>query len=219
VTVLATVLVVLVVLAALTSVAALIVLRRLHRPLELVPGKHGPVPLGWRWSLSRAAILQRRLVLALAGARLAASNGLPDGTVGAPWADLVGDAERLAVAVEARLVVAARQPRALRQRLLAELEPEIVQVEQVTARLASTIGTWAAGTPDVSAAQLIERLDAVDAALADVARADTTAELGPVPASELPVGGHGVGHGRAPAAQRAAGHDPEDKDAPRRQVH
>ncbi|HMC52268.1 MAG TPA: hypothetical protein VKI64_05860 [Acidimicrobiales bacterium] len=184
-TVLVTVLVVLVVLLAAASVTAALVARRLHRPLELVPGTRGPVPLGWRWSLSQPAVLHKRLLLAMAGVRLAAGGGLRERSDPAPWADLVAETERLAVGVEARLVVAAGQPRALRRRLMAQLEPEVAQVEQVAGRLVGTIDAWAEGSPDMSAAQLLERLDAVNAALADVARANTTAELGPVPASSV----------------------------------
>ena len=221
-TVLAIVLIVLVVLAALTAGTALLLARHLHRPLELIPGRRGPVPLAWRWSLSRPALTQRRLVVALVSVRLAASGGLPDTEVRQPWADLVGEAERLAEAVEARLVVAAAQPRSLRQRLLAELEPQVVQVEEVAARLVRSIGTWAAGTPDLSAGQLMERLNAVEQALAEVARAEATAELGPVPASgvsEMPVGRDPVGHARAASPQRPAGYDAQDEDASGRQVH
>ena len=183
-TVLATVLVVLLVLAAVTAVAALMAMRRLHRPLELVPGVRGPVPLAWRWSLSRPALLQRRLVVSLAGVRLAARGGSLQREVRTPWADLVTETERLAVAVEARLVAAASQPRVLRQKVVAQLEPEVTQVEEVAQRLVTSIGTWASGEPEMSAARLLERLKAVDAALADVAQAEATA-LGPAPASAV----------------------------------
>ena len=183
-TALAAVLVVLLVLVALTALAALIVMRRLHRPLELVPGVRGPVPLAWRWSLTRPALLQRRLVVALAGVRLAAGAS-PEGSARVPWAELVAETQRLAVAVEARLVAASRQPRALRQKLVAQLEPEVAQVEEVAERLVASIGTWAAGEPELSATRLLERLKAVDEALADVARAEAAGALGPVPAASI----------------------------------
>jgi hypothetical protein len=122
--------------------------------------------------------------VALAGVRLAAGGGSPQGEVRAPWAELVAETERLAVAVEARLVAAANQPRALRQKVVAQLEPEVTQVEEVAQRLVTSIGTWASGEPEMSAARLLERLKAVDAALADVAQAEATA-LGPAPASSV----------------------------------
>src|SRR2546422_935409 len=76
------------------------------------------------------------------------------------------------------------QPRALRQRLVAQLEPEVTQVEEGAQRLVTSIGNWASGEPEMSAARLLERLKAVDAALADVAQAEATA-LGPAPASSV----------------------------------
>jgi hypothetical protein len=156
----------------LSVVAGVVVARRLKRPLLLAPGARGvSVPLRWRWSLSPAAVLHRRLVLAT---NSVLSTGPIEGTrwggvrQEAPWQELLQDLLDLAVSVDRRLVAAERQPRGLRRRLYAEIEPQVTKVEQVAERMRSTVSAKALGGSDRSAEDVVARLDAIDAALGEI---------------------------------------------------
>ena len=203
----------LVMLAAIAAVSAVVAVRHLRRPVELFPGAQTGAPLRWRWSLSRSALLHKRLIVALASVRLAAATSGPLGPVrsglaggaggrsgrsarsgqsgqsapSVPWQDLVSEAEALAVDVDRRLVMADAQPRAVRTRAVASLEPEVAQVEQACGRLADTVRTWAAAAPGRTAADLLDRIGAIDAALGEVRaiEEDAVPALPPPAASEI----------------------------------
>ena len=160
-TVLAVVAVVLVVLALMAVVGGALLVRRLRRPLLLV--KSVTVPLRWRWSLARQAVLHRRLLVAVGQVRLA----LPPERDG-PWQDLAADVERLAAGVDRELVEVDRRARPLRQRALPPLEARVREVEQVAGRLASSLGSWETPGSGRSAAEITERLQAIEGALAEL---------------------------------------------------
>jgi hypothetical protein len=154
------------------AIAGVVVARRLRRPLLLAPGVRGVnVPLRWRWSLSPAAVMHRRLVVATSSVL---SVGPVESTrwggvrQHAPWQDLVQELLDLAVSVDRRLVAAERQPRALRRRLYAEIEPQVVKVEQVAERMRTTVSAKGLGGGDRSAEDVVARLDAIDAALGEI---------------------------------------------------
>jgi hypothetical protein len=154
------------------AVAGVVVARRLRRPLLLAPGVRGVnVPLRWRWSLSPAAVMHRRLVVATSSVL---SVGPVESTrwggvrQQAPWQDLVGELLELAVSVDRRLVAAERQPRPIRRRLFAEIEPQVVKVEQVAERMRTTVSAKGLGGGDRSAEDVVARLDAIDAALGEI---------------------------------------------------
>jgi hypothetical protein len=156
----------------LSVVAGVVLARRLKRPLLLAPGaREVSVPLRWRWSLSPAAVLHRRLVLAT---NSVLSTGPIEGTrwggvrQQAPWQELLQDLLDLAVSVDRRLVAAERQPRGLRRRLYAEIEPQVTKVEQVAERMRTTVSAKSLGGGDRSAEDVVARLDAIDAALGDI---------------------------------------------------
>ena len=203
-----------VMLAAIAAVSAVVAVRHLRRPVELFPGAQTGAPLRWRWSLSRSALLHKRLIVALASVRLAAAtsgplgpvrsglaggggrsgrsarSGQPEQSAGSvPWQDLVSEAEALAVDVDRRLVMADAQPRAVRTRAVASLEPEVAQVEQACGRLADTVRTWAAAAPGRTAADLLDRIGAIDAALGEVRaiEEDAVPALPPPAASEITI--------------------------------
>lgn len=142
------------------AVGALLV-RRLRRPLLLFRGV--TVPLRWRWSLARQAVLHRRLMVAVGQVRVA----LPAGG-GEPWQGLALDLESLATGVDRELVEADRRPRPLRQRALPELERRVREVEQVAGRLVAGASSFEAGTTGRSAAEIMQRLQAVEGALAEL---------------------------------------------------
>ncbi len=156
----------------LAAVAGVVVARRLKRPLLLAPGARGvSVPLRWRWSLSPAAVLHRRLVVATSSV---VSMGPIESTrwggvrQRAPWQERLQDLLDLAVSVDRRLVAAERQPRALRRRLYAEIEPQVTKVEQVAERMRTTVSARGLDAGDRSADDIVARLDAIDAALGEI---------------------------------------------------
>lgn len=158
---LAAVAVVLVVLALVGAVGTALLVRRLRRPLLLV--KSVSVPLRWRWSLARQAVLHRRLLVAVGQVRMA----LPSGRDG-PWQDLAADVERLAAGVDRELVELDRRARPLRQRGLPPLEARVRDVEQVAGRLVSSLGTWETSGTGRSAGEIMERLQAIEGALTEL---------------------------------------------------
>ena len=159
--VLATLVVVLVVLALIALAGTTLLVRRLRRPLLLVKGQN--VPLRWRWSLARQAVLHRRLLVAVGQVRMT----LPPGRDG-PWQDLAADVERLAAGVDRELVEVDRRPRLLRQRALPPLEGRVKDVEQVAGRLAASLGSWEAPGAGRSAQEIMDRLRAIEGALAEL---------------------------------------------------
>ena len=154
------------------AVTGFVLARRLKRPLLLAPGARGVnVPLRWRWSLSPAAVMHRRLVLATSSV---VSIGPIESTRWGgvrqepPWQELLQDLLDLAVSVDRRLVAAERQPRPLRRRLYAEIEPQVKKVEQVAERMRSTVSAKGLGGADRSAEDVVARLDAIDSALGEI---------------------------------------------------
>jgi hypothetical protein len=155
-----------------SAVAGVVLARRLRRPLLLAPGVRGvTVPLRWRWSLSPAAVMHRRLVVAT-------SSVLSTGPIEttrwggvrqlAPWQELLQDLVDLAVSVDRRLVAAERQPRPIRRRVYAEIEPQVAKVEQVAERMRTTVSAKGLGGADRSPEDVVARLDAIDAALGEI---------------------------------------------------
>ena len=176
---LAVVAVVLVVVALVAVSGTALLVRRLRRPLLLA--KSVTVPLRWRWSLARQAVLHRRLLVAVGQVRMA----LPAGRDG-PWQDLAADVERLATGVDRELVDVDRRARPLRQRALPPLEARVREVEQVAGRLVSTVGTWEASGSGRSAGEIMERLQAIDAALAELQGPPGAAAIPPAPGALPP---------------------------------
>ena len=132
-------------------------------------------PLRWLWSGSLAARLHRRLIAALTAARLAA--GLRRRARRAP--DLVEALAVEAVALDERVVAAAYAPRRVRRQLLSTLESHVVTLEGVAGRLAGTLaadGRPQAGPPP-ALEEVAERLDALDAAVAELEAVERLPEL------------------------------------------
>jgi len=144
------------------TVALAVTVHRLRRPMMLSPAVR--VPLRWRWSLARQAVLHRRLLVAIGGVRLE----LPRAGGAGPWSDLIAEVEALALEVDRELVAVESHPRPIRQKAMAGLEARVREVEQVAGRLGQTLGSLEAGRPGRSAAELMERLDAIQGALAEL---------------------------------------------------
>ncbi|HEY3700839.1 MAG TPA: hypothetical protein VGL32_01150 [Acidimicrobiales bacterium] len=193
-----------------SAVAGVVLARRLKRPLLLAPGARGvSVPLRWRWSLSPAAVLHRRLVLAT---NSVLSTGPIESTrwggvrQQAPWQELLQDLLDLAVSVDRRLVSAERQPRGLRRRLYAEIEPQVAKVEQVAERMRATVSARELSGGDRSADDVVARLDAIDAALGEIQGLD--------PDKALQRGAGPAGPGGRPENAAGPGGRPENAVGP-----
>jgi hypothetical protein len=140
---------------------------RLRRQLRVRPSTRSAAPTSWLVSTSEPARLHRRLRKAASAARLAGTRG--DATIAA----LAAEIEDHAVALEAHLVMLSRtwrrEPAARIQ-----VAAQITQVEQLSSRLTASAvevtrpSALGAGSPD-SLADLGDRLDALDAARAELA--------------------------------------------------
>ena len=89
---------------------------------------------------------------------------------------MVKELEAHACAIDAQLVAVDRSPQPTRYRMLRELYAEVRQVDAVAERIIRMGRAWAGAEPSVRAlAGVSERLDALEAAMADLARLDRTA--------------------------------------------
>lgn len=159
-----------------SAAAAVLWLRRQNR---VSPKVRTRAPLIWLMSPGRAATLHRRLRRALAGARgaIEAESGLGRGTMG-PDAlrACIGDLERHAIVVDDHLVLAAGCSPVVRRNLLRGLAGEVQDIERLAGRIARSIlaPSEAAGRPGEAARRISDRLDALDAAHAELATLEAT---------------------------------------------
>jgi hypothetical protein len=149
---------------------------RLRKQLRVRPSTRSSAPTAWLVSTSEPARLHRRLRKAATTARLAGAGG------GASIADLANEIEDHAVALEAHLVLLSRMWRRERQ-ARKQLVTQVAQLEQLSARLAASavdVGrprALGAGSPD-ALAELTERIDALDAARAELTALERSWNLG-----------------------------------------
>lgn len=157
------------ILGGLASATALGV-RALHHRNRVAPGVATTAPLTWLSSPTKGARLHRRLRDATTAARASVEgNGLLDG-LGA----LVTELERHADSVDRQLVLIEKASTPVRRRLRHELHAEVQMVESVSERLIRTTRSYSGAQPSQQALAAIgERLDALDAAMADLARVET----------------------------------------------
>ena len=158
------------------AVAALAYARyRLKKQLRLRPGTPSRAPTSWLVSTGEAARLHRRLRHATASAR--ATRAIGDSTT----APLIAEIEEHAVVLEAHLVVASKMKgrgRTTRKAVAAQ----VTELEAVVARLATTsLRTPTAmalpGAPANRLAEVSERLDALEAARAELDAIEVEAGL------------------------------------------
>jgi hypothetical protein len=143
---------------------------------EVCPRRRTGAPGRWLMSPERAARLHRRLRDAVADLRAVVPapprrQRPADLTVSEA---LAADLEGRAVSLDRELLVAARRRRDGRREACAGLAPEVVRLEAMARRLAST--EWArrrSGAPVVDhLGEMARRLDALDAAWAELARVE-----------------------------------------------
>ncbi len=159
---------------ALAGVGLALVRWRMARANRVSPAVRSAAPLRWLWSMSRAARLHRRLRTAVALIHLSPSRRAERGERGVSLSvdELRRDLEYQAVQLDQHLVVASRHPRSHRRGLLANLEGQVVEVEQLSVRLSSMSrpeGTPASGwqatpTPPEAFERISAQLDLLDAA-------------------------------------------------------
>jgi hypothetical protein len=169
-----------------SAVAVGMLVRTLTRSNRVVPDRRSSAPLTWLWSWATAARLHRRLrravqvVASVIGPLRPPSRGRR--RTGRPTSPLIDVADALvarAAHVDDRLVAASRVAPQWRSRLLADLGGAVAEVEASVAHLGRVAVAWrtqmeaAAGVADpLPALDLRARLEAVEAALAEVAHVD-----------------------------------------------
>jgi hypothetical protein len=133
------------------------------------PDVRTPAPISWLWSWRTAPRIHRHLARTINAVRTCIAGtreqlGLQT---------MVKELEKQACAIDRQLVVADRSPQPTRYRLLRELWAEVRQVDATAERVIRMGRAWAGEEPSVRAlAGVSERLDALEAAMADLARLD-----------------------------------------------
>ena len=187
--------------------AALWVRHRLRRRLRPAPGVRTTAPMHWLIVPSGAATRHRRLRAAVA----AAPPGPPRRRLPTTAVDeLVVDLHRVAADLDRRLVRAARSPRDVRSRELRALDDELAELARTAHRIA-VLGERAAHVagPDV-AAELDERLTALESATAELDAAESRI-LGHAPLTQGDA--DSTDPGRRVASPEPARHRPPERPA------
>ena len=154
------------VLACVLAVA--LTVRHVKRRNRVSPAVPCDAPLRWLCTPSRPAMLHRRLRQSVYSVR----------QVRGPAAELAHDLEAHAVAVDRQLIRVARSPMPVRQRLLREVTGQVHDVEALTERVLAAAATPLQAGPE-RLALLAERLDALEAAQAEIAALEEAAGLPP----------------------------------------
>ena len=158
-----------------SAVAVAAWLRRRNR---VSPNARSRAPLTWLVSPSRAALAHRRLRRAVVAVRAAtAPRDRRTNRDGGELAACVAELQRHAAAVDDHLVLAARCSPAVRRNLVRGLGREVGDVERLAARvttaaLGQSLGS--AARRDDAVRHIAERLDALEAAHADLAALEAT---------------------------------------------
>jgi hypothetical protein len=182
------------------SLAVGLAVRSLSRSNRVVPDRRSPAPITWLWSWAAAARLHRRLRRA---AQVVASVVAPlrppsrsrrrPNPGASPLVDVADTLMARVVEIDERLVVASRVAPRWRAHLVADLGRAVAEVEESAAHLGRVAGAWrsqmdAAGRYEaLPALDLRSRLDAVEAALVEVAHAGRAGGRQPVGGAERPL--------------------------------
>jgi hypothetical protein len=159
---------------SLTVTAALgVYLRRRNR---IHPRVRSAAPLRWLWGLRGPARTHRRLRRAIRGAHGALAQGGLRGFRVEGLDECLSELENHAFAVDDQLVVASRFSAPICRSMLRGLRSEVAEIELLAARIAATVVSRSSLTETGLAGvrtRIIERLDALDAAHAEIARLET----------------------------------------------
>jgi hypothetical protein len=147
--------------------------RRLERANRVSPSVPSNVPLRWRASYRTAPRMHRHLQRTVAGVRMYLP---PNDDLG--LTDLLREIERHACAIDDQVAVAGRMPQPSRRRLLRELRAELSELDRMAERIVRMRRAWSGAVPSArTLAPVAERIDALEAALRDVARLDRVSGL------------------------------------------
>jgi len=136
---------------------------------RVAPGTRSPAPISWLWSWRMSARLHRHLARTIHAVHAC----IVDSREQLGLATMVKELETQAIAIDRQLVAVDRSPNPTRYRILRELYAEVRQVDAVAERVIRMGRAWAGDEPSVRGlAGVSERLDALEAAMADLARLD-----------------------------------------------
>jgi hypothetical protein len=162
----------------------------LNRANRINPRVRGVAPLSWLWRPDACARYHRRLRKAMRGARGAVAQGRVGGLVVDGLAEAIDELERHALRVDEQLVVAARFRGPVRRSMLRGLRPTVAEIEVLAARMAASVVARSSFSPDGLhdvVQRLTDRMNALDAAHAEIARLEATFQ-GPALGAPIPIG-------------------------------
>jgi hypothetical protein len=175
--------VLLVVWVAMLTAAVAYLAWRLQRANRVHPAHRTPAPLPWLWSPTQPARLHRRLRTAVQATAATAPPRRDERGPSTSIDELRVELEHHAVQLDQRVVVAARQPRPYRRDALAELRPQVAQLEALSVRLGRLRrpdGTPASGWDETTAdalARITGHLDLFDEANRELTEIERSAGL------------------------------------------
>jgi len=167
-------LVVVMVWLSVSALAALAGLAWLHRRNRVAPGARAKRPLRWLISPTGPSRAHRRLRRAVTASRVAVTHARQRGALGVDHLEgCVAELQHHALAVDDRLAIADRCPPRERRAMMRGLAAQVAEVERLSARLVGALmargGPAVADPIDDTPRRLTERLDALDAAHAELA--------------------------------------------------
>jgi len=148
----------------------------LRRRVRINPKVRSAVPVYWLWSVHAPARAHRRLRRAVRGARAALAQAAAAGMVVDGLSGCLQDLEAHALAVDDQIIVAARFAPLIRRSMLRGLRPEVTEIEFLSARVAAAVVSRTAVSEERLAdvrTRISQRLDALDAASAEIAALET----------------------------------------------
>ena len=162
-----------------------VVVHSLRKRNRVSPHVRTPAPLSWLWSWRMGARLHRHLARTIAAVRAC----IVDSREQLGLMTMVKELEAHACAIDTQLVAVDRSPQPTRYRMLRELYAEVREVDAVAERVIRMGRAWSGAEPSVRGlAGVGERLDALEAAMADLARLDR-ATTSPIAEPSSAVGG------------------------------
>lgn len=148
--------------AIITVVVVLLTIRAVRRSVRVVPEVRSAAPLAWRASVRLHARLHRQLQATVAAVRLALATS--DSAL--QLRPLAQELEAHACTLDDQLVVAARAPAPQRTKMLDELQGECAALTDAGRRIIALCSQRELSTARL--ASVTDRLDALDAALAEL---------------------------------------------------
>lgn len=144
---------------------------------RVVPARRSSASLSWLVSPAGGARLHRRLRATMAAAHTAVANPR---ALGLGLVEVVGELRERALELDAQLVLAARAPLATRSRMLRELGGEVLEVEQLAARVIR-LSREAGPDARLGLGAVRERLELLESAMGELDGLDVRLPSAPAP--------------------------------------